>query len=258
MKRSPVLFLAPLAPLAMADSETWPLDDPTELSYDPALVEVSDGAATLISSLTGTGADGDLVVSGTDFDLSTDASGSRTVADGASWSLLDSLSVGDTSFDLSGYTAGLEPGDELLLIDLQGSSTSTTGVGSWELVRISSLAGTTVTTTALAHDYDGVNHAVLAQCVPNYDHVTVTSGTITTSAWDGSTGGIVALRAAGTVSIDASSSIDTSGLGYLGGVGGSASGGGGGGGETWVGVDGPGGDVSVAGVGALVRRRGRS
>jgi hypothetical protein len=38
MKRSPVLFLALLAPLALADSETWPLDDSLEVSYDPALV----------------------------------------------------------------------------------------------------------------------------------------------------------------------------------------------------------------------------
>jgi hypothetical protein len=250
MTRSPVLLLALLAPLALADSETQPLDDPSELSYDPALVVVRDGAATLISSLTGTGADGDLVLSSTAFDLSTDTSGSRSEADGAAWAMVDSLGAGDTSFDLSGYSAGLAPGDELLLIDLQGSTTSTTGVGSWETVRISAISGTTATTTALAYDYDGVNHVVLAQRVPNYDDVTLTSASISTAAWDGSGGGIVAFRATGTVSIDAGSSIDASGLGYLGGAGGSVAGTGGEGGETWIGVDGPGGDASGDGTGA--------
>ncbi len=250
MKRCPVLFLALLAPLALADSETWPLDASSEVSYDPALVQVIDGAATLISSHEGTGADGDLVLSGTVFDLSTDASGARSEPDGAAWSVLDSLGSGETSFDLSGYSAGLAPGDELLIIDLQGSPGAATGVGSWELVRVSEISGVTVTTTALSQDYDGLNHVVLAQRVPNYDEVSLSAATLTTSGWDGSAGGIVAFRAAGTVSVDAASSIEVSGLGYLGGVGGSSAGGGGGGGETWIGVDGPGGDVGAHGSGA--------
>ncbi len=250
MKRSPVLFLALLAPLALADSETWPLDDSLEVSYDPALVHVSGGAATLISSHRGTGADGDLVVTGSSFDLSTDASGGRGEPDGAAWSVLDNLSAGDTSFDLSGYSAGLAPGDELLLIDLQGTTSATTGVGSWELVRVSDISGPTVSTTALSYDYDGVDHVVVAQRVPNYADVSLSAATLTTSGWDGSGGGIVAFRASGAVSIDAASSIDVSGLGYLGGAGGSSAGGGGGGGETWIGVDGPGGDVGGHGTGA--------
>ena len=250
MKRCPVLFLALLAPLALADSETWPLNSSSEVSYDPALVVVSDGAATLVSSSSGTGTDGDLLLTSSSFDLSTDASGGRLEADGASWAMLDTLSAGDSSFELSDYTAGLSAGDELLLIDMQGSTSSTTGVGSWELLRVSDITGGIVTTTALVYEYDGSDHAIVAQRVPNYEDVTLTASTLTSSGWDGSSGGIVALRAAGAVSIDGSSAIDVSGLGYLGGSAGSSGGTGGGGGETWIGIDGPGGDPGSDGTGA--------
>ncbi len=249
MSRSPLLLLVLVAPLALADSETWSLDDPADYSYDPSLMTVQDGAATLLSSLRGTGVDGDLVLNSSSFDLSADSSGSRTVADGAAWTVLSDLAAGDSAVELDGYSDGLAAGDELLIIDMQGSTSDTTGVGSWELVRVSAISGSTASTSALANDYDS-GHALVAQRVPNYADVTLTASVLSTSAWDGTTGGIVAFRASGTVSIDADSSIDVSGLGFLGGTGGSSSGTGGGGGETWIGVDGPGGDVSGDGTGA--------
>jgi hypothetical protein len=259
MKRTPflVLLLTLATPSAIADSQSWPLDDAVELDFDPSLVMVADGAASLIPSLTGTGTDGDLILSSESFDLSSDASGSRGFADGAAWTISDILGAGSTSLELDAYSGGLAPGDELLLLTVQGTPTSTTGVGSWETVRISEISGTTLETTALSNSYDGAGHQVMAQRVPNYADVSLVDATITTRAWDGSTGGVVAFRASGGVSIDADSSVEVSGLGFLGGPGGSASGGGGEGGGSWLGVDGPGGDVSADGTGAGGGGQGR-
>ncbi|MCB9796862.1 MAG: hypothetical protein H6741_29525 [Alphaproteobacteria bacterium] len=227
---------------AWAATEVWPIDDASDYDYDPTEVTVSGGAATLISSVAGSGADGDLSLSGASFNLSTDASGSRSFADGVSWVISGSYAASDTSLSLDGYAGGLEAGDELLLLVVQGDTSTYADAGSYELIRVEAVDSSgNVTVGGLSQAYDGASYAVLAQRVPNYGDVTLVSASITANGWDGSLGGVVAFRAAGTVSVDASSSIDASGLGYRGGSGGSGSSGGGGG-ETYVGVDGNGGN----------------
>ncbi|MCK6525533.1 hypothetical protein L6R49_29340, partial [Myxococcota bacterium] len=239
--RAALLLPLTLGALAWAGTETWPLNTASDYSYDPSEIAVDGGAASLLSSVAGTGADGDLSVTGTTFTLQTSTSGGRSVADGAVWPVTTSVSAGATSLTLSGYTSGLAVGDELLLLVVQGPSSSTS-VGSYELTRVSGVSGTTVSVAALSQAYDGTTHDVIAQRVPNYEDVTLSSGaTLTSSAWNGSTGGVVAFRASGTVSIDSTSSVDVAGLGYRGGSAGSTSGGGGGGGESWAGIDGDGG-----------------
>ena len=57
-------------------------------------VAVDGGAASLISSVTGTGADGDLTVTGATFTLQTSTTGSRSVGDGAAGDLDDHLFEG--------------------------------------------------------------------------------------------------------------------------------------------------------------------
>ena len=112
------------------------------------------------------GADGDLRLTSTSFDLSADLSGSRSVPDGMAWPMTSSLLTGASSFDLAEDAGGLEPGDELLLIDLQGDPSDYAAMGSHELLRVVAVSGGTVQTTALQNDYDGINHAVAAQHVP--------------------------------------------------------------------------------------------
>lgn len=83
MRRSPFLLLC-VATAAAAT--TWPLNSSSEVDYDPTTVVVSGGSARLLHQIGGTGADGNLSVTSSTFNLSTGLSGSRTVADGASWS----------------------------------------------------------------------------------------------------------------------------------------------------------------------------
>ena len=244
--RAALLLPLTLGAFAWAGSESWPLNTRADYSYDPSDIAVDGGAASLLSSVTGTGADGDLTVTAATFTLQTSTSGSRSVGDGAAWPITTSVSAGATSLTLSGYTSGLAVGDELLLLVVQGASSSTS-VGTYELTRVSGVSGSTVSVGALSQAYDGTTHDVIAQRVPNYEDVTLQSGAIlTASAWNGSTGGVVAFRASGTLTVDSSSSIDVSGRGYRGGSAGSSSGGGGGGGgESWAGVDGDGGKADT-------------
>ncbi|MFT4977002.1 MAG: hypothetical protein ACI8S6_002907, partial [Myxococcota bacterium] len=179
-----------------ADSATWDLTSASDYDYSIDEIVISDGAAALLGA-TGSGLDGDLTVTKDTFDLSADASGSRSVADGASWSVTSTLSAGGTTVALDSYTAGLAVGDELLIADLQGATSDYADVGTWELVRVTALSGSTASVTALQADYDGTSHVVFAQRVPSYGDVTLTTATLTTSAFDGATGGLVAFRASG-------------------------------------------------------------
>ena len=163
-----VLALCLGGTLAIAASETWPLSDPGDYEYEADEISVDGGVAHLVGSLAGTGADGDLTVTAKTWNLSTDASTGRTVADGKAWPVSASLTSGGSSVPLDGYTSGLAVGDELLIIDVQGSTSDHDSVGSWEMVRVLSVSGSTAITTDLSNAYDGSAHTVIAQRVPNY------------------------------------------------------------------------------------------
>ncbi|OJT25217.1 hypothetical protein BO221_12745 [Archangium sp. Cb G35] len=92
---------------------------------------------------------------------------------------------------------------------------STRPVGRWEFARVGSVTATTLELTApLVHDYAANVTQVIR--VPEYTNVTIAAGRgITAPAWDGSTGGIVAFLANGTVSN--SGVINASALGFRGG-----------------------------------------
>ena len=170
---------------------------------------------------TGTGADGPLTVAGV-FDLSVDASGTRTAADGVAW-VVSAISGADVT--VVGPADGLAVGDEALVINLHGSDASHGAVGTWEFGTVASVAGDVV---SLALPLTGVfgevdnsdlaEQAILLQRVPHYTDVTVeAAGELTGGAWDGALGGIVALRASGTVLVEAGGVITADALGYLGG-----------------------------------------
>jgi hypothetical protein len=122
----------------------------------------------------------------------------------------------------------LTAGDEVLLIDLQGTPDATANVGNWELLTVESLSGANVVFTgpkqrhygSAANSDVGVGVAADAQKVallrvPHFGELTIPSGvTLTAGAWDGSVGGVVALRAA---SLTVDGTITAADLGYRGG-----------------------------------------
>ena len=201
-------------------------DDSDDLS-NPGEVELYDGAdndcdGTADDGLyRGTGGDGALTVTGTTT-LSTDASGSRTTADAVAYGV---TAISGSTVTLDATAAGLASGDEVLLINLQGSPSAHAAVGTHEFASVDTVSGSTVTLLqAVAETYgeasntDLTDQVVVLQRVPHYTDVTVGSaGTLTTEAWDGGTGGVLAFRATGTVSVASGGTVTVSGLGYVGG-----------------------------------------
>ncbi len=166
----------------------------------------------------GTGDDGSLSVSGT-VDLSTDASGTRSDADGIAFAV---TALASDTITVDTAVTGLAAGDEVLLINLQGSDGAHSAVGTYELFSVDSVSGTDITVLGtVAETYgessntDLTDQTIVLQRVPNYTNVTVAAGgVLTASAWDGGSGGIVAFRASGAVSIASGGYIAADSLGY--------------------------------------------
>ena len=96
-------------------------------------------------------------------------------------------------YQATGYTPVVNSGDQGVL-DLSSSP-----VGRWEFGRIASVGSTSLTLTApLIYAYPANLSQVIQ--VPEYTSVTVAAGaSINAKAWDGSSGGVVAFLATGSV-----------------------------------------------------------
>ena len=181
----------------------------------------------------GSGTDGDLSVAiGSTYNMNTQNSSSHNCmldgGDAVSY-LVTSLTVSYAVLASQPTQGCLMPNDELLLINLQGSSASTVNVGNYEFLRVSSVVGSTVYFGTPKVRFYGEGQAddsnigtgtgqqsVIIQRVPNYGNVTV-NGTLTANSWNGSKGGVVAFRVNGTLS--GSGTIAADALGYVGGAG---------------------------------------
>ena len=169
----------------------------------------------------GTGADGALTVTGV-VDLSTDASGGRSEPDGVTYAV---TAIGTDTVTVAERADGLAAGDEVLILNLQGTTSAYGSVGTYEFGWVASVSGSTVTLDgALAETYgeasnaDLTGQAVVLVRVPNYTDVTVGSaGLLTTGAWDGEAGGVLVFRATGIVSIAAGGAVAMDESGYAGG-----------------------------------------
>lgn len=235
----------------------------------------------------GDGADGALSLSG-DFNLNTQTS--ATYPDGVAYRV---GSIGGSTIALRNAassslsnTNGIAAGDEILLINLQGSPGDQGDVGNYEFLEVQSVSGGMITVASSpTNSYDGRDNSyetqkVFVQRVPNYTNVTTNAYAITAGAWDGALDhddssatdnvytGIVVLRASGTVTVSSGGSIDVDGLGYRGGDGGptgnAATGDGGINGESYDGSGrtdaGDGGNDTISGAtgGAIGTRGGGS
>lgn len=160
----------------------------------------------------GNGADGVLEV----------AEGETVTVDAAHTAIVGANAAGATTLKVSDASVfGI--GDEVLIITLQDPETDMqqNRVGLYETRRITAISlrdiGNTLTLdAALTNDYDAtgdIKHQVVR--VPNFTDVTM-NGTLTCSGWDGTTGGVLAFRANGTVTVGATGEITTTAKGYRG------------------------------------------
>ena len=204
----------------------------------------------------GTGADGAITVSGTtNINTQTLITG-RSCADGG-----DAVNYSITAFNAAGTEATLSAtpatgclgvDDEVLIINLQGTSSAYGNVGNYETLRIASVSGTTVAFKTAKTKYYGTNltddanlgtvagtQRVMLQRVPNYTNVIVNTGvSFAPSSFSSGKGGVMFFRASGSVSVIGS--INANGSGYVAGIGYASNGGiyGGYSGESFCGAGG--------------------
>lgn len=123
----------------------------------------------------------------------------------------------------TGYAAG----DFVLLIQMKGATINTTttsaafgsissidDAGNYEFQRINSVSGNDIYFNNTILNTYTISGLVQLVRVPEYTNVTV-SGTLTGNAWNGLTGGIIAIKASGTVTLNAD--ITANGIGFRGG-----------------------------------------
>ena len=135
------------------------------------------------------------------------------------------------------FTSAFGAGDLVMLYQPQGATIDATdsaaygavgaagggGAGNYELAHVTgtSNGGTTIALETscggLAHAYTTAGHTEVIR-VPQATTITVSgTGSITATAWDGARGGVVALQAQTSVTVDGAG-IDASGKGFRGGV----------------------------------------
>ena len=144
----------------------------------------------------GTGADGPLSV----------GSGSKVV--NSYHALKSTASKGAKSVTLTS-TTGLSDGDEVLLLQVTGSGA---GTYAWRRIKVKGDVISFDKALGAAFTIGGTSRAQAVR-VPNYTHVQIGSkGAVIAKVWDGKTGGVVALRASGTVRVEGSIAANAAGL----------------------------------------------
>ena len=204
----------------------------------------------------GIGTDGDISFS-TDKNINTDTQISgRSCADGGdavNYSVTANTSSGQATVVLATTPSSgcLTAGDEVLIINLMGTSGANSDVGEWETARIQSISVATLTLDHnLVNGYDGTTQKIMVQRVPNYNDVTITTDNtdFVSSDFDGTKGGVMMFRADGTVSLAANTTINANAKGFRGGAAGSGGAVGGNNGESYDGSVGTGGSSANAGT----------
>ncbi|NDD67286.1 hypothetical protein EBZ35_06525, partial [bacterium] len=116
----------------------------------------------------------------------------------------------------------IRAGDQVLLIKMRGSQTTTPSVGLYEFLWVKAVVGNRVLVSPITGVYGVTSNAMIANervaiiRVPQYTNVSIT-GTLTTPSWNGLIGGLIILKASGTLTIGASGAINATATGYQGG-----------------------------------------
>ncbi len=120
-----------------------------------------------------------------------------------------------------GAASGFAPQDEVLLINLQGTSSDYGSTGEYELSQVQSVSGNSVTLTPAPKRTYGLVGGVGVQKVflikvPRFQEVVI-EGTLSAAAWNGAAGalGVIILRALGKIDVRAGGTITASGLGFV-------------------------------------------
>jgi len=165
--------------------------------------------AQFIPLIFGNGVDGSLTISSTD-----------VIVNNYTY-LTGNESIGNQSINVNS-AAEFNQGDEILIIQMQNYSYGITG--QYEFITIGSINSNTINLISpLNNNYysETFNSSIATSTqvisVPQYTNVIINAGaSITSTAWNGYTGGIVVFRANGTVNINGL--INASGKGYRGGI----------------------------------------
>lgn len=168
---------------------------------EPVPLGVTDVGDIVLSKLFGDEADGALV-----------ASSLAEVVNVAQRITADAP-AGSTSVSL-GAVAGLAPGDEVMVVQIQGPAAGTYEFGDVDAVTASGIT----LSSPLRNSYSATNLVANVVRVPNFTDVTVPDGTsLVAPPWDGSQGGVLVFRATGEVFVETGGRIDASGRGFRGG-----------------------------------------
>ena len=143
------------------------------------------------------------------------------------------LTVANSALNANGrFGAALAAGDLLLLVQPQGAAigaandgsygtvTALNNAGRYQLVEVAAVpsATTIVLGCRLFSAYATTGHAQVVR-VPRHTALALGAGaTVTAPAWDGRTGGVVALETTGAVTLAAGAALDATALGFRGGA----------------------------------------
>ncbi|WP_226163339.1 T9SS type A sorting domain-containing protein [Hymenobacter terricola] len=143
------------------------------------------------------------------------------------------LTVGNSALNANGrFAADLAAGDLLLVVQPQGATISAAddatygtvaalnNAGRYQLIEVAAVpSGTSIALTCrLFSSFTTGGHAQVVR-VPRYTTLDLDAGAaVTAPAWDGSTGGIVAIETTGAVTLASGAAIDVTALGFRGGA----------------------------------------
>jgi hypothetical protein len=114
-------------------------------------------------------------------------------------------------------SAGFSAGNEILIIQMNGF---TGNQGNWEQLKVLSVSGSNITlASALSKTYDPATAQVQLLKLPQYDNVTV-SGTLSTDAWNGINGGVLAFMVKNDLTFSGAGKLDMTVKGFAGSIGG--------------------------------------
>jgi hypothetical protein len=180
-----------------------------------ALWDTALGRVDPFPSDFGAGEDGDLTVG--NYNINRDAQPGRLFPDAVNFIV---TAVGEASVSVEGGVGGIEIGDEVLLINLQGTADHHANVGNYEIkevARINYGENTVFFTTNVARLYgatdtnaDLVGQKIMLQRVPRYRSLRV-DGTLTADGWNGTKGGVFFVKVLDSADIRGNINMDQKG-----------------------------------------------